>query len=50
MSGDSVAYVKSVKETAEADLLDFRARLLDGEDVHDDILFVQAFLGKLPKI
>jgi hypothetical protein len=50
MSENSVAYVKSVKETAEADLDSLRKKLLVGKNVHDEILFVQAFLGKLPKI
>lgn len=50
MSENSVAYVKSVKETAEADLESLRKKLLVGKNVHDEILFVQAFLGKLPKI
>jgi len=50
MSEDSVAYVKSVKRTAEADLLSLRNKLLAGKNVHDEILFVQAFLEKLPKI
>ena len=50
MSENSVAYVKSVKETAEADLASLRKKLLVGKNVHDEILFVQAFLGKLPKI
>lgn len=44
-----MAYVKRVKRAAEANLLALREKLLDGEDVHDDILFEQAFLEKLPK-
>ena len=46
-SSDSVAYVKSVKRTAEADLLSLREKLLDGADVHDEILFVEALLEAL---
>ena len=46
-SSDSVAYVKKVKEDAEADLLSLREKLLDGADVHDEILFVEALLEAL---
>ena len=44
-----VAYVKRVKQAAEANLLALREELLEGHDVHHKILFEQAFLEKLPK-
>jgi len=44
-----VDFVKGVKEIVEQKLLDLRKKLLDEEDVHDEILFVQAFLGSFIK-
>jgi hypothetical protein len=44
-----VAYVKRVKQAAEKNLLELRVKLLEGQDVHHEILFEQAFLEKLPK-
>ena len=44
-----MAYVKRVKQAAEANLLALREELLEGHDVHHKILFEQAFLEKLPK-
>jgi len=39
-----VDFVKGVKEIVEQKLLDLREKLLRKENVHDEILFVQAFL------
>ena len=44
-----MAYVKRVKQAAEIRLLELRNNLLEGKDVHHEILFEQAFLEKLPK-
>lgn len=42
-----VAYAARIKRDAEADLLTLREKLLEGEDVHEKVLEVEAFVNSL---